>query len=89
MNVLFLSAVHAHGFLWLTLLFAACFLLVHALRLIALGKKYQRQCKAQQNAPPEQTKAPPQNEQEPVYYIVEKKRKTKTDYSLPKQIKFK
>ncbi len=59
-----------------------------------MGWKYRKA----QNAPKAPTAPPPAPEkkapaeekpQEPVYYIVEKKRRVKTAFSEPKQIRFK
>lgn len=91
------------GFL-LLILFACCFLLVHSILLIKIGWKYQTG-NAVQNAkkqPSEKTEKPsekprentptatPQSAPQPVYYIVEKKRKKpKSYYSEPKEFRFK
>jgi hypothetical protein len=85
-----LLSVHAFGFLWLVVLFAVCFLAVHTFRLARLGRKYQKQ---RNHTPPPNTaqekKTPPQSEGEPIYYIVERKRRAKSSYSEPKRIHFK
>ena len=85
------------GFLGLLGLFVFCFLFVHGAKLIFFGWLYQ-----QNNVikPSEPVKPPEKKEeteekrapapQEPVYYIVErKKRRTKSPYSEPKEFRFK
>ena len=85
-----LSVPAAFGVLWLVLLFSACFLGVHIVRLVKFGWLYQKK-----EAPPKPTeekkeKAPePKPSAEPVYYIVERKRKTRQNYGEPKEIRFK
>ena len=59
-------------------LFLFLFLLVHGIRLALLGYKALR--KKEEPAPPKP--------QEPVYYIVEKKKRPKTKYSEPKPFRF-
>ena len=95
MNVL-LSAHTWLGILWIFLLFGACFLLVHIARLVKFGWAYQK--KNETPAPPKEPTKPPEKEkptpaettpQEPIYYIVEKKRRAKTSFGEPKQIRFK
>ncbi|MBQ8308972.1 MAG: hypothetical protein IJX96_03970 [Clostridia bacterium] len=79
------------GILWLVLLFIACFICVHITRLVKFGWLYQRR-PYEKPKPPEQTekKAPEKTPSaEPVYYIVERKRKTRQSYSEPKEIRFK
>ncbi len=67
------------GALYLFLTFAACFILVHMVKLAYIGIKSLKK--------KEEIKKP-EPKPEPVYYIVEKKR-TKKSYSKPKEIKFK
>ncbi len=83
------------GIFWLIILFIFCFLFVHTARLARLGLRY----RAEKNATPaeekppepkeEKKQAPAQTTQEPIYYIVERKKKTRASYSEPKQIRFK
>lgn len=81
------------GIIWLVVLFGVCFLLVHTARLVRFGQKYRKL----QNPPPrEEKKEPPAPEKkappptgEPVYYIVERKKRTKSTFSEPKRIDFK
>ena len=49
------------------------------------------QNKKPQNPEPkkEEKKAPAETPQEPIYYIVERKRRTKSSYGEPKRINFK
>ena len=85
------------GIFWIAFLFAFCFLFVHTARLAKIGRHYQKQALAkkseeQKQEPEEKTdkeKPSPQTEREPVYYIVEKKRRAKTSFSQPKEIRFK
>ena len=89
MNILLASS--ALGVVWLLLLFALCFLIVHVIRLAQFGRQYQKEKQTTQQAPspPPEQKTPSQREGEPVYYIVEKKRRNKTSYGEPKRIQFK
>ncbi len=98
MNTLLLSSTF--GIFWLVLLFALCFAAVHLIKLARLGNAYrkarrhaQEEKGANDNAPtpaPTQREEPPQNKEvEPVYYIVERKKRTKSSFSAPKQIRFK
>jgi len=81
------------GFVWLILLFLFCFCGVHGIRLAKYGWTYQRQ--KEKSPPPKPPEAPkeeraPTQTQEPVYYIVEKKRtRQKAKYGEPKEIRFK
>lgn len=87
MNTL-LTAPAVGGFALVGLLLL-CFLLVHILRLAEIGWKHKNERPTTQ-PPPEKKPEPPQRA-EPIYYIVEKKRKPrpKPNYSEPKEIKFK
>lgn len=67
------------GILYLLLTFLICFILVCVVKLAILGIKYLKK--------PQEVK--PEPKPEPVYYIVEKKRAKKANYSEPKEIKFK
>lgn len=90
------------GIFWLIFLFLFCFFGVHIAKLAKLGRKYQRQqdggtktdkpdeknvVQKEQNA--QQKPSPPQSAGEPIYYIVERKRRSKSSFSPPKEIKFK
>lgn len=89
MNILSVSP--ALGCVWLVCLFILCFLLVHTAKLVRLGWKHRKPPKAEEKpTSPTETKTPAESKpQEPVYYIVEKKRRYKTTFSNPKQIRFK
>jgi len=76
------NAVMFMGILYLFLTFLICFILVHVVKLAVIGIK---SLKKQPEPKPEKTEPKP----EPVYYIVEKKRARKANYSEPKEIKFK
>ena len=95
MNTLLFSP--ALGIFWVCFLFAFCFLSVHVARLAKIGREFQKQnaTKEQNEEPKEQEEPtkkqtpPPQTQREPIYYIVEKKRRAKTSFSEPKEIRFK
>lgn len=66
--------------MFLTFLF--CFILVHLIKLAYIGiKSLKKQ--------PQKEEKKPTPKPEPVYYIVEKKRARKANYSQPKEIEFK
>ena len=88
MNTLLFPA--SAGFLWIGFLFGLCFLLVHLAKLVKLGWAHRTTPpKATPTSEKEEKKAPASTPQEPVYYIVEKKRRAKTSFGEPKQIRFK
>lgn len=97
MNTLLVSPFW--GILWLVFLFFVCFFGVHLVKLARLGREYQKKNedkKEEKSKPVEKSaekaeqKPSPQNPAgEPIYYIVERKRKTKSSFSPPKEIKFK
>lgn len=89
------------GILWLVLLFVLCLIAVHVARLVKLGWAYsttpqkpssetqEKSVKEEKTAPAEPQK-PSQPAQEPIYYIVERKKKrSKASYGEPKEIRFK
>lgn len=85
------------GIFSLLLLFALCFSAVHFARLARLGWKYtktveesQANEKKEEPPKPEPKKTAPANpSQEPIYYIVERKRqRKKPSYGEPRQIRF-
>ena len=77
-----LSSTAILGGVGLILLFALCFIAVHTPSLL----KKRRQSKPID----EPAQEPPKTEVEPIYYIVEKKKKRARDtYSPPQQIHFK
>lgn len=69
------------GILYLLLTFLFCFILVHLIKLAYLGVSYIKK--------PPKAEEKPTPKKEPVYYIVEKKRAKKANYSDPKEIEFK
>lgn len=83
------------GIFWLVILFIFCFLFVHTARLARLGLKYRAEKNTQNtdekkpDTPTEKKEAPAPQTQEPIYYIVERKKKARASYSEPKQIRFK
>jgi len=91
MNTLLISS--AFGIFWLTLLFALCFIGVHVLRLARLGQLYRKQASKTPEKNEEKTdkttEAAPEKIPEPIYYIVERKKRVKSNFSEPKQIRFK
>ena len=85
-----LSASPLLGILWLVLLFGACFLGVHIARLVKFGWLYQKKQTPPKPTEERKEKTPePKPSAEPVYYIVERKRKTRQSYGEPKEIRFK
>ena len=77
------------GFLWIVVGFLLCFALVHAVVLIKIGWK----SLGEDERGDEEEKSPPEQKSEsvdPVYYIVEKKRKRpRGKYSKPREFEFK
>jgi flagellar basal body-associated protein FliL len=70
------------GLVYLILLFLACFAFVHIIKLAAIGfMSLRRKPEVKEEKKPEKTP-------KPVYYIVEKKR-SKKNYSQPREIEFK
>ncbi len=83
MNLLSVS-IQAQGFLWILLLAILCIIVVHAVKLAIIG--YRSMGKNLPEEPPK----PPEKKPEPVYFIVEKKKKrSKTEYSAPREVSFK
>ena len=70
---------------------------MHLARLVSFGQKYRKQNAKTANPPPappkdppaEQKKQAPSQANEPIYYIVERKKRTKSTFSEPKRINFK
>ena len=88
------------GFISIVLLFIFCFFCVHVIRLAKIGRKYQKQnakpTPSPQTPPQEnplhekpQEKLSAENSGEPIYYIVERKKRTKSSFGSPKRIHFK
>ncbi len=79
-----LLSVQGQGCLYALLLFLGCVAAVALLQLALIGyrTKYKKL--------PAQKPKKPKREKEPVYFIVERKKKrSKTEYSEPKRIQFK
>ncbi len=77
-----LLSVQGRGAVVSVLIFLICFILVHAFRLARFGWRTMRK-----KLPPEKPKPA---DPEPVYYIVERKKKrAKAEYDNPKRIQFK
>ena len=82
-SMLILS-VQGRGAVWTAAIFLICVIIVHGAKLARIG--YRTLFK---KLPPEPPK-PAEKTPEPVYYIVEKKKKrAKAEYSEPKRIHFK
>lgn len=74
-------SVPNQGLLWCLLIFVLAAALVHGAKLIALGYRAARK--------KEEPRPAPEKEPEPVYYLVEKRKKrSKTEYGTPKKIEF-
>lgn len=96
-----LLSLPLQGLLWFLFLIVICSLGVHITQLARLGWAYktehEKKSAEKQKPQPEKTekpkeekKAPAETPQEPIYYIVEKKRgRSKATYGEPKQITFK
>jgi flagellar basal body-associated protein FliL len=69
------------GLLYIFLLFIVCFAFVHIIRLAYIGFK-------SLTKKPQVKEQKPEPKPKPVYYIVEKKR-TRKNYSNPREIEFK
>lgn len=91
-----LSTTAFFGAFWLAVIFGGCFLGVHIARLVRFGWLYQKKEESskatneKEGKEEKKEKAPePKPSAEPVYYIVERKRKTRESYGEPKEIRFK
>ncbi len=79
-----LLSVQGRGAVYTLCLLLICIILVHGIRLARIGYR-----SLGKKMPPEKPK-PPEKKPEPVYYIVEKRKKrSKAEYSDPKRISFK
>lgn len=89
-DYLFLSAAAVGGVFCTAFLFTLCFVCIHILKCAKIGWKQRRQNPPDGNPKSTQNEKAPAPPQEPVYYIVEKKRThPKTKYTEPKEIRFK
>lgn len=81
-----LLSVQGQGFLYVLILFLCCVIVVHIVKLALLGYRT-----LGKKLPAEKPKKPAKkHEQEPVYFIVERKKKRpKSEYTEPKRIQFK
>ena len=83
------------GFGGILLLFALCFLGVHLTKLVVGDRQFPREKSAKTNSEPiekapETKKDDKPSQSEPIYYIVEKKRRrSKPSYGEPKEFRFK
>ena len=78
-----LLSVQSQGFLWCILVALLCTIAVHGFKLAVLGYRSLRR------KPPPEPPKPPEKVPEPVYFLVERKKKrSKAEYSEPKQINF-
>lgn len=83
MRCMNLLSLQGQGFLFTIILFLICVIVVHAFVLAKIG--YRTLHKKLPPDPPQESK-----KSEPVYYIVEKKKKrVKSEYSDPREFKFK
>lgn len=83
MNLLSVSP-QAQGFLWTVLIFLFCVIAVHGVKLAVIGFR-----SLHKNLP-EEPPQKPESKPEPVYFIVERKKKrAKSEYSEPREVKFK
>ncbi len=80
-----LLSIQAWGAFYTVILFLLCAFAVHAVRLAAIGYRSMKK-----QARPAKKTEPSRGQTEPVYYIVERKKKRpKSEYSDPKRIQFK
>ena len=77
------------GILYLFLTFLFCFILVHLIKLVATVKLAWLGITSLKKPTEPAAEEKPTPKTEPVYYIVEKKRARKANYSEPKQFEFK
>ena len=105
MNYFQLLTSTISGIFAVTFVFLFSFFCVHVFRLAKLGRKYQKQTQKTNDSPtsatpnatpnPQTTNESPKEKpsqskaEEPIYYIVERKKRTKSSFSKPKQIRFK
>ncbi len=79
----------AIGLLYLILLYIACFVFVNLIRFAMIGIKSFNESRSADDGAEKEQKEQPQEQPQPVYYIVEKKKpRGKASYSKPREIKF-
>lgn len=79
-------SIQAQGALYSAILFVICAVIVHAFRLARIGYRSMKKKPGEKKSSAAET----HEKAEPVYYIVERKKKRpKSDYSDPKRITFK
>lgn len=82
-GVMSLLSVQSQGFLWCLFLLIICVIVVHGVKLAMIGYRT-----LGKKLPPEPPKKP-EKAPEPVYFLVERKKKrSKAEYSEPRQINF-
>ena len=95
MNTYHLNSIAVIGGIWLIVVFCFCFLTVHIVKLARMGwdanaEQKKKNVQAAKKEEPKPTPTAPASTPEPVYYIVERKKKrTKASYTEPKEIRFK
>lgn len=81
------------GVFWFLVTFTLCFVLVHLIKYLLTNRRRRDSSPSAEPSQPqkeEKEKAPTPAAPEPIYYIVEKKRRrTKPNYGEPKEIRFK
>ncbi len=82
-----LLSIQSQGAIYTVILFVLCAVFVHAFRLAKIGYKSMKKRPSDKKEPKSSAHA---EKPEPVYYIVERKKKRpKAEYSDPKRISFK
>ncbi len=77
------ASLAAQGLIYTILLFVLCVILVFGFKLAKIGYRSTKKL-------PKEPPRPPEKKAEPVYFIVERKKKrAKTEYSAPREVKFK
>ena len=103
MNISMLLSSSIGGIFSIIALFGFCFACVHVIKLAKIGRETQKEYAKKSTESKEQTSPTPiqkeekqakekpseQNAGEPIYYIVERKRRTKSSFGEPKRIHFK
>lgn len=87
-----LLSLTVQGLLWTLLLLVLCFVGVYVAGLARLGWEYKKESPTPASEPTkEEKRTPAEKPQEPIYYIVEKKKRRpkSTSYGEPQPIQFK